>query len=822
MSLSYYSAIDPGNPPHFIEAPTSSQDELCNLCKEVDIKELFYQPEAYIWDDGAVGPGERTLKHIQEHQQCPICRITLAAFHGFDLGSNGNWTRIHSVVIGTGELRLYENNSYQSIDLARPLCQMWFTDKIKRLDRATDDYEWMPGESFIVHLLHGDLNASESWKKRASQNHGHARLITNYIPSTLVQCWLQYCERHHPYHGSNSTTIHSPQDRGPPFIRLIDVESNQIVEANTNLRYLALSYVWGTLKFATLNQTNLAQLSKPNGLSSIDIPQTISDAMTLCKHLGEKYLWVDSFCIIQDNEEDKVLQIGYMEIIFQKAVMTIANVSKDNNSAHQPLPGVRPNTRLPFQQLHLVQGERVIVSRTYPQSKIKQPSQWATRAWTLQEEYLSTRILYIADTHCWFQCCHGCYFSEEIFLESVIDAGEECVYPFAPNKSHTTSPEGNSRSQEPKAMWIESSRHSKAEMTQVPRGLMGIFKLIEDYTRRQLNFQRDTLRAIDGLLRKAAILDYGLETTYHYGIPVAAFDYALCWIEDEHDPTRRRPEFPSWSWAGWQVAVKFPMGRPSFTAVGITSPAMSICTNAVLEPDAKALDIHLLGKENAKPNDFSLFMCKPVQNRDFDELTAFYGLSVSPRAAVGMRNGASGTHNTSGLDEKNPSLIFYTTYAKLRVDAVPMSSYWDSQIGGSLYAMRSPSNDQIKLGAIRLNTQWRDDQPEILDLDFIVIRSTPSEEFEPFWHLSMRPKPSEAPKPPDWKVSLMCIAWIDEEAASSKARKAERVTMAMMQGWRDYTRMNKDEEKHDILPIPSVKDWMSVEPKPIEVLVELI
>lgn len=67
----------------------------------------------------------------------------------------------------------------------------------------------------------------------------------------------------------------------------------------------------------------------------------------------------------------------------------------------------------------------------------------------------------------------------------------------------------------------------------------------------------------------------------------------------------------------------------------------------------------------------------------------------------------------------------------------------------------------------------------------------------------------------------MCIKWLDRNQSGEKPRKAERFTMAMMQEKRGQTRLGENDECERYQAIPTVGDWMSIEPGPIEVLVEL-
>jgi hypothetical protein len=98
---------------------------------------------------------------------------------------------------------------------------------------------------------------------------------------------------------------------------------------------------------ATKENTN--ELEAVGRLHGIGVPLTIRDAMTACKKLGERYLWVDRLCIIQDDMDIKQSQIDAMGEIFRCASFTIAAIAGDG--AHHGLPGVSSVLRAPQRQI---------------------------------------------------------------------------------------------------------------------------------------------------------------------------------------------------------------------------------------------------------------------------------------------------------------------------------------------------------------------------------------------------------------------------------------------------------------------------------------
>jgi hypothetical protein len=720
-------------------------------------------------------------------------------------------TPIEAVVVGVGRSNYHGpiakklKNKLRTFDddISQPLCRLWFYDGgngFKMVNPTSDEYEWEEGESFQIQLLAGSTVDSHSPFESRFQTFLHARLVRQNLLVDLVKSWIQYCECHHPQ-GKDTNNSEAPENKDAR-IRLIDVENLQLIEGSSSSRYIALTYVWGNSNFLTLNRDNYDDLHMTQGLSKFKLPQTIADAILLCVQLGERCLWVDSLCIQQDDENDKISQIQCMEMIYEKAIMTIANVSGGNTAADHSIPGVRPNTRQPFQEVHHVMGLKVVVSRQYPQQQARAKSMWATRAWTIQEEILSQRVLHISDTHCWLQC-PTCNFSEDMNFEPIIDANTLSHKPtpikqLFKNVFMSLNRLGGKRKQETESPLVTISADHEAPKATTPKSLESLFELIEIYLTRHLTLPSDALNAIDGVLHRAGKLEHGFDTTYHYGLPVIAFDYALCWLENEHDPTKRRVGFPSWSWSGWFHTIKFPLERRRYEVVGTVETAKSLFTNAVLDPESQTFDHDL------------------EDNRSFDELRQTYGINISPKSALTTDHLGPGILKSRKDD---PRLLFYTSCAKLRVDSQPVEPKFDDIRTKSceVYTLRSPGNEQVDLGMIRLNRGWRSGQRKALELDFIVVRATPSAKFESWWHSSQHPDRFSSLTPNQWTIHLMCINWIDENVVSEQPRRAERFTICMVDGKKSNRRDR--EERQDLYV---VERWMSVEPKPIEVLVELV
>lgn len=86
-------------------------------------------------------------------------------------------------------------------------------------------------------------------------------------------------------------------------------------------------------------QTRDCQIVEPqNALVQARLPQTVRDAMQLCLDLGERYLWVNSLCITQDDPITQKQQIDIMDSIYASATLTIVAAAGDH--ADSGLPGI--------------------------------------------------------------------------------------------------------------------------------------------------------------------------------------------------------------------------------------------------------------------------------------------------------------------------------------------------------------------------------------------------------------------------------------------------------------------------------------------------
>lgn len=191
-------------------------------------------------------------------------------------------------------------------------------------------------------------------------------------------------------------------NQNPTTIRLVSVE--------TPVRYIALSHCWGQLSSEQTNQwlTTRDNLeSRTNiGFPTDILPATFQDAITVTRRLGERYLWIDSLCILQGDKDDWESEAKKMGDVFRGAYCTIAATSsRDSTQGFLKRTDFSsiPWVRIPEQSRPPVFATTFI--NRFEEDVLYGPLN--SRAWVFQERALSRRIIHFTDRQTYWECGGG-------------------------------------------------------------------------------------------------------------------------------------------------------------------------------------------------------------------------------------------------------------------------------------------------------------------------------------------------------------------------------------------------------------------------------
>lgn len=518
-----------------LDTPIQPPDpRICTDCSLLPLRQALekYSSHSPLLATVAVSPVGHRYQKLSK-TDCPLCSMLLTFRSGnnkvFGAGTNGEEIVAHGFV-GQSEFADYDavptTMTFESLCLhLRPLGMHDLTTF-----RLTQRERLESGESaVIVHDgKHPDIFVPKA--------------VPVFFSADKVESWLSYCKKNHT---ALCGKINSPV----PGLRVIDCATLSVREADDNCDYLALSYVWGT---STRGDDKVRHIDGmvllPERLSSV-----ISDAITVTRSLGFQYLWVDKFCIDQENSAAKHDQIQQMRSVYENAELTLIAAAGTDGSYGLPGVGCRSRTVQPIARL---QGVSVISTMRDPHMVIRS-SHWATRGWTYQEAVLSRRRLVFTDEQLYFECnAMNCWESVHSHLDWL----------------HTND---KSRSHD----WIRSGmfgrrakeNFGKLLIDQLPLGevMVRYWSCIEDYSSRDLTFDSDSLQAFQGIIerfsriKRSVLAIWGLpfpgqavaqKKIEYFAIGLAWFHSRRCW-EDSKRP-RRRYGFPSWSWAGWAGEVQ--------------------------------------------------------------------------------------------------------------------------------------------------------------------------------------------------------------------------------------------------------------------------
>lgn len=358
----------------------------------------------------------------------------------------------------------------------------------------------------------------------------YARRIKPYTDPALLRQWIQNCDAQH----SNIFDCHGPKERESiPYFCVIDCNASPpclvCLDSRDSKGYTTLSYVWGQ---------DLCEGPDEYGRLPRQLPELIQGAIWVTLALGYQYLWIDRYCVPQDDPIRRRSLVGNMDMVYEdSALCIIAAVAKSPRDGLHGITRPREVTQETFDLGSL--------SMSQIMTNIKEEvgnSHWNSRGWTYQESLLARRRLVFTETQCCFQC------GNQWFLESL-------DYPKRSNFDFSGIPH-------PFPKRFDQSEEYRAFEHRA-----------QEYSQRQLSDDSDALPAISGILKRFRFLPHisGVPvfhplrwvTTMPSKRPLLGdlLD-GLAWLFRTNDSgtqssalvslPRRRPGVPSWTWCAWE------------------------------------------------------------------------------------------------------------------------------------------------------------------------------------------------------------------------------------------------------------------------------
>lgn len=392
------------------------------------------------------------------------------------------------------------------------------------------------------------LNDSTGWHTMAAPQW----IIKKY--ATYLQGWIQGCNWNH----GDKCQVDPIAGRLPHHIPdwVIDTKDGCIVRGCSVQRYVALSYVWGCAgDRLVLQKDNLVDFCRQGFLRSRvlkRVPVVIQDAINFVQLSGFRYLWVDSLCIVQDDDTTRDC-VGFMNEIYSGAYFTIIAAASTKRlfgkKEHNHVQLSHDST--PAQHLH----NKLLCSY------------WASRGWTFQEQLLSKRSIVFLDNFCFWDCQRAVWRPHSLTFKY-----EDSSTPDnRPSKAGQAQSSNRHPIEETVLKRVRRKYRSLGEESEDHTSLSSIpdfglyIELVCRYSNRNLTYDQDVLPAFSGVLE--ALARRSFRGGFICGLPALFLDSALLW--QPLLTARRRSEspagtatriaatapLPSWSWAGWQCLI---------------------------------------------------------------------------------------------------------------------------------------------------------------------------------------------------------------------------------------------------------------------------
>jgi hypothetical protein len=490
---------------------TPAEDNVCNQCPKVQLDSIPLS--------GSYGPGNEIMRSTVEsdiaNKSCPLCR--LLAHHILSvpnadkiLGATHVALRLACSFFSPncdGSVSIADNNKKLPYYLEIHLCE----SRPERHANGPDHYSRM-----LLPLKEKDSHERQSnplgytFPVFGHESLVHARPLPRTVKPELLRAWSKFCYVQHKSCKNWTGTTGA----GVGF-RLIDIQKRCLVNSTLQEQYIALSYVWGTSTTRVLTKATLDTCYCEGSLHGGLLPRLVLDVMELAEKLGERYLWVDTACIIQDDMNDKQHQFPIMGSVYSHAVLTVI-AAVESADARLPRwsafesPTVNRTETCARPPIEVLNGVRYTTGQPSLGVAISK-TVWSSRGWTYQEGLLTRRALVFTDHQVYWNC------PEESWCEDRHTEFQDLRHVSAHTKSFL------------------ASIHAKEIIQLHDNGVLttlcafGTYtQKVEQYTTRKFGDYEDVLWTFLGILK--ALKDR-FPQGYIWGMPKDNLDAALLWYK---------------------------------------------------------------------------------------------------------------------------------------------------------------------------------------------------------------------------------------------------------------------------------------------------
>lgn len=285
-------------------------DELCATCSKVDFFSLFTGPRYFAGDgyEHKIPVSLGTLAEINANINCPSCRLLHQDI--YEIGYSDYWFREdHSVDPSKIRVDVYpyradygEAMNYTNRE-TRDMLATRLQPRLYPLEGLSERGNYWGLRGNGIQLLSPD-----SVDPARPLLNGY-KVTTTSKNLELLQQWMNTCVESHALdskgHACRRPRFH---DTASEYgIRVIDVKQRIIVESNPEeIDYAALSYVWGKdhtqdVKLQDQHEVKTDAIGNSPSVLPPKVPKVVEDAILVCRKLSIPYLWVDRYCIDQDD-----------------------------------------------------------------------------------------------------------------------------------------------------------------------------------------------------------------------------------------------------------------------------------------------------------------------------------------------------------------------------------------------------------------------------------------------------------------------------------------------------------------------------------------